>query len=173
MLNLVIVHNKVHKPESCSFTYGCGLCRLKMSKSETRHILIFICKLGNACNSVYKFLFDEEKRLSHCDNISIITYITACCAEMDNRLCVGAQIAVCMNMAHYIVAEFLFIFLCRLIIDVLCVRLEFIYLFLSNIKTELTLRLSKSNPKLSPCFKLKIRRVNILHFLACIASVER
>ena len=144
-----------------------------MSEAEARHILIFICKFCNACNGINKLFLNQQKRLAHCDNICVIANIAARCAEMDNRLCVRAKVAVSVNMAHNIVAELLFIFLRRLVINIICVSFKLFYLFLGYIKTELVLCLCKSNPKLSPCFKFKIGRIDILHFLACIASIER
>src|SRR5699024_8119455 len=109
MLYLIIIKHKIHKPEGCTFAYGCRLCRLKMGKAEAWHVLILISKSRNACDGVYKLFLYKEKRLSHCDNISVITYITACCSEVDYRLRLGALITVSMNMRHNIMAELLFV----------------------------------------------------------------
>ena len=165
MANLLIVHNKVHKPKGCTLAYRCRLSRLKMGKAEARHILVFICKLCNACNSVNKLLFDKKKCFTHCDNIRIITYITTCCTEVNNRLSLWALLTVSVNMAHNIMSEFLFIFLGNIIIDIVGICFKLVNLVLSNIKTEFFFSLGKSYPKFSPSFKLKIRRIDILHFL--------
>ena len=34
MIYLVIIHNKIHEPKSCSFAHCGGLCRLKMGEAE-------------------------------------------------------------------------------------------------------------------------------------------
>ena len=91
---------------------------------------------------------------------------------MDNALCLWALVAIGVNMAHYIVAEFFLIFLRNFVINIIGMSLKLIDLLLCNIKSKLMLRFGKCNPKFSPCFKLKIRRINILHFLACISCIE-
>ncbi len=133
MLNLFIIHNKIHKPECCTLTYCCWLCRLKMSKSKARHILIFIGKLRNRSNCINKLFLYKEKCFLHCDNICIITNIAACCTKMNDSLCIRALLTICMNMTHNIVAEFLFIFLCHLIVNIICMCFKLFYLFLCNV----------------------------------------
>ena len=157
MANFFIIHYQIHKPKSCSFTYGSRLCRLKMCKTEARHILILICKFGNRRNSVNKLFLNKQKCFTHSDNICIITYIAACCTKVDDRFSLWALFTVSVNMAHYIVAKLLFILFCNIIIDIICICFKFINLLLGNIKSEFLFSFCKSNPKLSPSFKLKVR----------------
>ncbi len=144
-----------------------------MGKAKAGHILIFISKFSNRSNCIYKLLFNKKQRFTHCNNIRVITDIAACCTKMNNSLCVRALLTISMNMAHNIVAEFFFIFLCNLIVNIISMSLKLFYLFLCNIKSKLIFSFSKGNPKPSPCLKLKIGRINILHFLAGVTSIER
>ena len=123
MLYLMVIQNEIHKPKRCALAHGCGLRRLKMRKAEARHVLIFISKSRNACNGVYQFFPDQAQRLAHRDHLGNIANIAAGCAQMDDRLRLGALIAVSVNVRHNIVAEFLFISSGRLVIDILGVRL--------------------------------------------------
>ena len=169
MIYLVIIHNKIHEPKCCSFAHCGGLCRLKMGEAEARHILIFICKFCNGGNCINKLFLNKQKCLSHCDNIGVIANIATCGAKVNDCLCLWAKISVSMHMAHNIVAKLLFICSGSFVIYILRMRLKLVYLLLSDIKAKFFFRLCKCNPKLSPCFKFKIGRINILHFLAGIA----
>ena len=59
--------------------------------------------------------------------------------------------AVSINVAHYVMADFLLSLAGDVIVDVIGVRFEFVYLFLRYIKTQLPFGFGESYPKASPC----------------------
>ena len=91
---------------------------------------------------------------------------------MDNGLSRGALHPIGVYMAHYIVAHLLLPLPSHIVVDVLSVGFQLVDLCLGHIQPQLMLRFCQSDPQLPPGFELKIRGVDILHFLAGIASVK-
>ena len=143
------------------------MCICKAWKS-----FVLICEFCKLVNYLNKLSLDYLHSISHNDNVSIITYIAACSTKVDNTLSTRAGIAISMNVSHYIVAEFLLIFCCFLIVNIINMSLELIDLLLSNTKTKLHFSSCKSHPEPSPCGELLVSRENKLHFLACITCAE-
>ena len=173
MTDFVIVHNEIHKPKCRSLAHCSRLCRLKVCESETRHILVFVCKFCDRCYSINQFFLDELKCLAHCDYIGVVTHIAACCTEMNNLFCVRALLTICVHMTHNIVAKFLFVFLCHLVVNIFCMSLKLCDLLVCNIESQFLFCFCQCNPQFSPGFEFEIGRIYVLHFFACIASVER
>ena len=98
---------------------------------------------------------------------------------MNDSGCLGALLSVCIYMAHNIMTYQLLTLFCHIIIDVLCVCLQFLDLLICDDgfpvlgQSQLFLRLCQCNPQLSPCTEFHIRGENILHLLACIALGKR
>ena len=89
-----------------------------MCKSKGRHIFIGICKLCQFCNDIDQFLAHQKKCITHDDNIGVITYIAGSRSQMDDACCLRALFAICVDMAHNIMANLCLSFLCHIIIDV-------------------------------------------------------
>ena len=53
---------------------------------------------------------------------------------MDDALCLRALGAICVHMAHHIMAHFFLTGLCHIIVDFICMGLQLINLLLGNIK---------------------------------------
>ena len=93
---------------------------------------------------------------------------------MNDSGCLGALLSVCIYMAHNIMTYQLLTLFCHIIIDVLCVCLQFLDLLICDAgfavlgQSQLFLRLCQCDPQLSPCAEFHIRGKNILHFFAGI-----
>ena len=87
---------------------------------------------------------------------------------MDDSLSLRALGSISVNMAHYIVANFLLPGLGNIVVDVVLVSLEFFNLLICNRKSKFLLYLCKGDPKSPPGPEFHIRRKNILHLLTCI-----
>ena len=144
-----------------------------MSKCQCRQILIFLCKLCKLSDKTYKLFLNKLHSLCHYDNISVVTDVTTCCTQVNNRFCVRTLYAVCVNVRHYIVTNFLFTSLCNIIINIVNMLFHLSNLFVCYIKSKFFFTFCKCNPKFSPCLKLHIRRKNILHFFARISFRKR
>ena len=136
-----------------------------MSKCQCRQILIFLCELCQLSDKTYKLFLNKLHSLCHYDNISVVTYVTTCCTQVNNRFCVRALYAVCVNVRHYIVTNFLFASLCNIIINIVNMLFHLSNLFVCYIKSKFFFTFCKRNPKFSPSREFLVRRKNVLHFL--------
>ena len=75
---------------------------------------------------------------------------------MNNTLRFRTLLTVSVNVTHNVVTHELFTLLSNLIVDVVLISFELINLLLCNRQTELHLRLSESDPQLSPGSELLI-----------------
>ena len=138
------------------------------------HILVLIGKRSKVCKNVNKLSVHYLHSITHYDNVCVITYITACSAKMNNALCLGTALSVCVNVRHNIVAELLLFFSGIVKINIIDMSRKFVYLFLCYLlKSELHLCPCKSYPQSAECRKLLLSRECKLHFLAGISRAER
>lgn len=109
---------------------------------------------------------------------------------MNNRPCQRAASRVCPHVSHHIVPALLFFLGCKLKVYVTDVLLQLFKLLVCNLYSKLLLRrqhllyaiqcllftylfrLGEVVPKLSPCGKLLPIGKVVLHFLACVATVQ-
>ena len=111
----------------------------------------------------------------HHDDIGIVSDIAAGSSKVNDACSFRTLLAVCIDMAHYIVADYLLALFCNIIIDIIYMSLELIYhLFCDDRlsvhgKTKFHLGFCKSYPQLSPCAEFLVRRKDILHLLGCIS----
>ena len=88
---------------------------------------------------------------------------------MDNALRIRALQAVCIDVAHHIVAHYLLTCLGFGKVDVEGVFLQLCNLRIRNVQPQLLLRFGKGNPKAAPCLELVLLREDCLHLLAGVA----
>ena len=143
-----------------------------MCVSHAGHILVFLCKLCKVVHYVDELSAYYLQSITHDDNVGVVAYIARSCSEVDNACRIGTSLAVCINMSHNVMADFLFARLCHVIVDVVYVLLKLLYLSLGNRQSELHFSSCKSDPEFSPCCEFLVSRENILHFLACISCTE-
>ena len=78
-----------------------------------------------------------------------------------------------VDVAHYVVTDYLFACLGDIVIDVLGVFLKLGDLFVGDIQTKFLFGLGESYPQSAPCAELHIGGEEVLHFLTCVAGAER
>ena len=81
--------------------------------------------------------------------------------------------AVCVYMAHDIMAHLFFPGLRHIVVDLIRMGLQLIDLFLSDAQSQLLFCLSQGNPQPSPGLKFHIRREDILHLLTGVTLRKR
>ena len=139
-----------------------------MCKCQSRLILILCSKLGQFCDNVHKFLAYKLQCFCHNDNISVISYITGGCSQMDDAFCLRALYTKRIHVRHYIMANLTLTLLSHIIVDIIRMSFHLINLLLGDVKAKLTFRLSKCDPQLSPCAEFHVRGKNVLHLFACV-----
>ena len=76
-------------------------------------------------------------------------------------------------MRHHVVADFFFKANGIVIVDIVCVRFEFVNLFVGDAKAERLFAFRQRNPEFAPCAEFFVFREDGDHFLACPAPGER
>lgn len=117
-----------------------------MRIGKRRHILIFIRKTGEQRDYIDQLAPDNAQSLAHYNDIRIISDIAARRTEMDDPLCTRALYAVGVNMAHHIMTHLFFARLGYIIIDILCMRLQFGNLRVCNRQSLALFGFCKRNP---------------------------
>ena len=153
----------------CSALAYCGeLCGLEVGVSEAGHSLVLIGKFSELRNYLYQLSLYHLHSVAHDDNVGVVANVAGSSA---GRL--GSRLAEGVNVRHNVVANYLFARGGYLVVDIINISLKLIYLLLSYGQAKLHLSSCKRHPKLSPGSEFLIRRENILHFLAGVASAER
>ena len=144
-----------------------------MGVSQSGHGLVLFGKLGEVLHHLSRFFEYDFGRLAQNDNVGIVAHIAACRAEVDDRLRLRALLAVGIDMAHNVVADYLLARLRDLVIDVVLERFKLRYLLVADVEAELLLCLRQGDPKPSPCAELEILGKDELHFRACVSCGKR
>ena len=92
---------------------------------------------------------------------------------MNYRFRRRASLAICEDVRHDIMTDFLFAPCRSFIVDVVYMRLHLRYLLIGNIKPQFFFALGESYPEPAPCGKLAVIRKDFLHFSACVSLAER
>src|SRR5664280_1402590 len=124
------IKEKILKPQSCSFPNCNKLCRLKMSKSQSRHGFVFISKIRQSGYYMNQPLADKDKCITHYNKIRIVTDIARCSAEMNNTPGFRTLLAICMYMGHNIMTDNTLFPAGNIIVDVILMCLKLINLFI-------------------------------------------
>ena len=91
---------------------------------------------------------------------------------MDDSPGLGAALPIGVHMGHHIVAELLFILRRLVKINIINMGPHFVQLLIGDGQSQRLLAFGQGDPQLPPGFELKIRGVDILHFLAGIARIK-
>ena len=127
-----------------------------MCKSKRGQRLILIRKARKLIYNIYKLLSYKLKRLRHNDYIRVVTHITGSGSKMYDTLCFGALFAVGIHMAHYVMPYLLLTLSRHIVVDVIDVRLHFLYLLIRDLKSQLLLCFRKGYPQFPPCSEFHI-----------------
>ncbi len=173
MLRLFQIHHEFVDPERRSLSDCRRLRRLEMRKTERGLILVFIRKFRECRDDINQFPADQLQSLPHNNNVRIISDVAGCSPQMNDPRCLRTLLSVGVYMAHDIVPHQLLSFLRHLVIDIICVRLQLVNLFLRDRKPQLPLRFRQRDPELPPCFEFLVRRKDILHLSARVPCGKR
>ena len=139
-----------------------------MGKRKGWLCLMLLSEFRQFCNHVHQLLAHQFQSFCHDNNVCIVSYITTGSSKVNNSFGFWTLYTICVYMGHHIVAYLFFSFFCHLIVNVVCICLQFINLFLGNIQSQFFLCLCQRNPQFSPGTEFHVRRKNILHFFTCI-----
>ena len=170
VLDVLEVHQELLDPERRALADGRRLCGLEVRESQRRQILVFLRELRKHADDVDKLFADDLHRLGHDDDIGIIAHVAARRAEVDDASRLRALLAVGVDMAHHVVADYALARFGDLIVDVVGMRLELVDLLLRDRQAELHLAFRQRDPQAAPRFELHIRREKVFHLLVGIAG---
>ena len=144
-----------------------------MGIRKTGHVFIFHSEIRQVFQHLRRFLQNDFGSLPQDNDVCIIPYITACCAQMDDGFCRRTLFPKSIYMAHNVMANDTFSFFRHFVIDVVFESLHLCNLFICNIQPQCFFRPRQSNPKSAPCAKFELFRKYFLHFLAGITGRKR
>ena len=137
-----------------------------MGVGQTGHILIFPGKPRQVGDDVYKLFPHQLEPFPHQDDVGVVPDKAAGGPQVDDALGPGTLEAVGVNVAHHVVAAFLFPGGGILVVDVLPVGLQLLNLLLGDGKALLLFRLGQGDPQLAPGAELVVFRKDKLHLPA-------
>ena len=100
---------------------------------------------------------NQLQRLGHDDDVRVVPHIAGCRAQVNDPLCLGALLAVGVDVGHDVVAHQLLPLLRHIVVDVVRVAFQLLDLLIGDGKSQLLLRLRQSDPQAPPCAELHIR----------------
>ena len=118
MVDLGKIHHQLVGPQGGTLAHGGGLCRLAVGIGHAGHVLVLLSKAGELCQHTDQLFANEFQALPHHDDIGVIAHIAAGGTQMDDAGCLGALLAVGINVAHHVVAHQLFALNGHFVIDV-------------------------------------------------------
>lgn len=102
--------------------------------------------------------------------VRVIRNITTRCTEVNDWACIGALIAVSVDLGHHIVAEFPFVFVGNIEIESIAESFELFDLGLGDRQSELLLGFGEGDPEFSPESDAVFRAEQARHFAGSIAG---
>ena len=105
MVDLGKIHHQLVGPQGGTLAHGGGLCRLAVGIGHAGHVLVLLSKAGELCQHTDQLFANELQALPHHDDIGVIAHIAAGGTQMDDAGCLGALLAVGVNVAHHIMAH--------------------------------------------------------------------
>ena len=172
-IQLFEIYQKVLNPQTRALSDRRQLGRLKMRRSELRHVLVFQGELRQLVDDAHQATAYVYHPLLHLDEIGIVSDKCAGRSQVNDSLRLRALDTVGIDMAHHVVTAALFFGFRDIEIDVLRVGLEFVYLLLRNRKAKLHFAFGEDNPELAPGFELVLRAEEKLHFPGSVSCIER
>jgi hypothetical protein len=94
--------------------------------------LIFVSELSELRNDIHQLLLQKLQALCHHDDVRIVPHVTGSGPQMDNARRLGALLAICIHMAHDIVANFPFPGFRHFYIDVVRMGFHLLDLFVRD-----------------------------------------
>ena len=173
LVQVTQIHHQVVQPQGGPLAYGGGLRRLVVSVGQAGQILVFLGEIRQLGDGVDQLPADELQGLGHDDHISVIAHIARGSPKVDDPLGGRALLSVGVHVGHDVMADLLLPGLGDVVVDVLCMGLQLIDLFLGDVQAQFLLGFGQSDPEPAPRPELVIRGEQELHVLARISLRQR
>ena len=171
MVDLVEVHHQLVGPQSGTLAHGGGLGGLAVGVGHAGHILVLLGKLGQFCQHADELLAHQLKALTHHDDVGVVADVAAGGAQMDDACCLGALLAVGVDMAHNVVAHQLLPLDGDLIVDVVHMSFQLGHHLGGDIgQALLHLGPGQGHPQAAPGAELVVVREDVLHLIGGISG---
>ena len=173
MVDLGKIHHQLVGPQGGTLAHGGGLCRLAVGIGHAGHVLVLLSKAGELCQHTDQLFADEFQALPHHDDIGVIAHIAAGGTQMDDACCLGALLAVGVNVAHHIMAHQLLARNGDLVVDVVHMGFQLGHHFGGDIgQTLFHLGPGQRHPQAAPGAELVVIREDVLHLVGRITGRE-
>ena len=102
------VHHQLVGPQGGALAHGGGLGGLAVGVGHAGHVLVLLGKVGQLCQHADELFAHQLQALPHHDDVGVVAHIAAGGTQMDDAGCLGALLAVGVDVAHHVVAHQLF-----------------------------------------------------------------
>ena len=169
MVDLGQIHHQLVGPQGSTLAHGGGLCGLAVGVGHAGHILVLLGKVCQLCQHTHQLFAHQLQTLPHHDDIGVVAHIAAGGTQMDDTGCLGALLAVGVDMAHDVVAHQLFPLDGHFVVDIVHMGFQLSY----HIRGDVGQALSQRHPQPPPCAELVVVREDVLHLIGSVAGGKR
>ena len=130
-----------------------------------------MCQL---CQHTHQLFAHQLQTLPHHDDVGVVAHIAAGGTQMDDAGCLGALLAVGVDMAHDVVAHQLFPLDGHFVVDIVHMGFQLSYHIRGDVgQTLIHFGTSQRHPQPPPGAELVVVREDILHLIGSVAGGKR
>jgi len=145
------IEEKVLEPEAEALANGGGLGSLEVGVAKAGVRLVLGREAGEELEDMKEFLEEEREGLFELDEVGVVSDVGGGGAEVDDGFGVGAGVAEGVDMGHDVVAEFFFVGVDFVKVDVGGGRLHLGNLFGRDGEAMFVLGFGEGNPEAAEC----------------------
>ena len=128
-----------------------------MGVGHAGHILVLLGEVCQLCQHTHQLFAHQLKALPHHDDIGVIAHIAAGGTQMDDACCLGALLAVSVDVAHDVVAHQLFPLDGHFVVDIVHMSFQLGYHVRGDVGQALIhFGTSQRHPQPPPCAELVV-----------------
>ena len=143
-----------------------------MGVGHAGHVLVFLGKAGQLCQHADELFAHQLQALPHDDDVGVVAHIAAGGTQMDDAGCLGALLAVGINVAHHIMAHQLLARNGDLVVDVVHMGFQLGHHVGGDVGQALVhLGPCQCHPQAAPGAELVVRE-DVLHLIGRITGRE-
>ena len=174
MVDLGQIHHQLVGPQGSALAHSGGLCGLAVGIGHAGHILVLLGKVRQLCQHTHQLFTHQLKTLPHHDDVGVIAHIAAGGTQMDDACCLGALLAVGIDVAHDVVAHQLFPLDSHFVVDIVHMSFQLGYHVRGDVGQALIhFGTSQCHPQPPPSAELVVVREDVLHFIGSVAGGKR
>ena len=174
VVDLLQVHHQLVGPQGGTLAHGGGLGRLAVGVGHAGHVLVFLGKAGQLCQHADELFAHQLQALPHDDDVGVVAHIAAGGTQMDDAGCLGALLAVGINVAHHVVAHQLFALNGHFVIDVVHMGFQLGHHVGGDVGQALVhLGPCQCHPQATPGAELVVIGEDVLHLVRGIPGGKR